>query len=167
MKYCWHLISQNQSSNSNSYLYRIKLESYYGLLTVNKCNTLRSYFSEQRLNHNDKNQLLLCTTSTFCMQLRCSRTHKNTVAWQGESIQGYFSCIQICYKCPSMRDSKTLARNNCNIFIFVNIARKNNNVFIRVRSLPYEERRRNSCQAAFFGVVFSIEKIIYIAKQLI
>lgn len=55
----WHLISQNQSSNSNSYLYRIKFESCYGLLTVNKWNTLRSYFEEQRLNHNDKNKILL------------------------------------------------------------------------------------------------------------
>lgn len=59
----WHLISQNQSSNGNSYWYRIKFESCYGLFTVNEWNTLRSYFAEQRLNHNDKNKILLSTTS--------------------------------------------------------------------------------------------------------
>lgn len=69
----------------NGYFYRIKFESCYSLLTVNEWNTLRPYFAEQRLNHNDKNKILLSSTSNelnilfAAPMFRNSQEHK----WHG------------------------------------------------------------------------------------
>lgn len=136
----WHLISQNQSSNSNSYWYRIKFDSCYGLLTVNEWNTLRSYFAEQRLNHNDKNKILSSTTSNELNILFAAPKFTNSQENKWHDRKKVCRLILVVFKFATNTHFCVIVKHKLeilgNVFIFVYIARKNNNVFIRIRSFP-------------------------------